>query len=368
VALANGTAPYDGETRPRHGAPCSTSFPAHGKVPFVEVLLRADASATMGVGHLSRILTLAGALRRRGVRCVVATHRPDPSTIAWIERGSHELLMLNEMGDARELAPRAARASWIVVDGYHLDARYCSELSRMARVAVLDDLADASLHADLVLNGNLYGAELAYRVSESTRLLLGPRFALVREEFVAARAERTTHVAGRLEKARILVTMGGADPTRATEAVLRSLTAIPPASVRVAVGMANPRLDAILQVARDASSHDIEVVVGAPMGRWMAWCDAVVTAAGSTCLELACVGVAGVAVSVVANQRLVLDALDRLGLLATVTSPEDAAPVLAGILSDPFRRDAMERAQHTAVDGQGAARVTAELMSQGAAA
>ena len=108
---------------------------------------------------------------------------------------------------------RAAGAGWIVLDGYHFDGSFQDGLvAGGRRVLALDDYCHAGwYHADLVLNQNA-GAEAVLYANRAptTVLLLGPRFALLREEF---REWSGQHRRIPLCARRVVVTLGGSDPT-----------------------------------------------------------------------------------------------------------------------------------------------------------
>jgi UDP-2,4-diacetamido-2,4,6-trideoxy-beta-L-altropyranose hydrolase len=344
----------------------------------MRAVLRVDASSAIGSGHLSRCLTLARGLAARGFEVEIATRAPSERVLAWIAREGHRAVPIDAATiDEDVVATRRAAegAALVVVDGYVFDAAYHDALRADGRVVcVLDDLAASRVGGDAVLNGNVYGEELSYDVRDGARLLVGPRFALVRDEFVAARAPRVARKLDPARRPRLLVTMGGADPTSETEKALAALEHVSAMDVRVIVGGANPRADAIREAAsRAPRRHDVEVLVDVrTMGEQMVWCDVALAAAGSTCLELACVGVASVVVVVVDNQRLVGDGFGRRGLMTNLGAREavDAETMgraVEALVVDETRRRAMEEGQRAVVDGAGKDRAAEELARLAAA-
>jgi UDP-2,4-diacetamido-2,4,6-trideoxy-beta-L-altropyranose hydrolase len=342
----------------------------------MKAVLRVDASAAIGLGHLSRCLTLARGLQRRGVEVDVAMRAPGERTRQWVEREGHRLVAL--AGDADEIGATldAIRgADLVVIDGYTFGVDlHDAVLGAGARLCVLDDVGSAPLHADVVLNGNVFAEPLRYE--RARRCLLGPSYALVREEFVLARARRIArNREERIGRApRLLVTMGGADPTSATEAFLRGLGESPTPSrieIRIVVGGANPRADTIAHAAAQIREHDVAVSVAAEnMAELMEWSDVTLAAAGSTCLELSCVGVASVVVAVADNQIPVANEVARrkmmtsLGRQADVAGPELFAAALR-LLGDEHAgaRAEMEATQRAVIDGLGQERVAAALLA-----
>ncbi len=162
----------------------------------MKVLIRADASATLGVGHVARCLTLAHALRAQGAQvsfacCLLEGHHraaieaqgfavhgwAPPPSLAGVEPWSQDLA---GMGQA---LPTESRFDWLIVDHYRLDARWeHAARAHAQRIAVIDDLADRGHAADLLLDQNFHASASAYAVhlAAPCRLLLGPRYALVR--------------------------------------------------------------------------------------------------------------------------------------------------------------------------------------------
>lgn len=196
----------------------------------MRVVVHADASARIGTGHVMRCLALGAALRRNGVEVVLAADE----LVDDLER------RLRDHGiDAVARRDAPADPDWVVIDGYHLDPRRRAGLSDpgVPRL-VIDDLGADAADATVVLNQNLYAtpAGPSHAPTEG-ELLAGPAYALLRREFVDAAPQRT--VPERADS--ILVTMGGADPSDATSAVIASLAALrSPADVRVLIGPAHP--------------------------------------------------------------------------------------------------------------------------------
>ncbi len=329
----------------------------------MRAVLRVDASSTIGSGHLSRCLTLGRALRQAGFEVAVASRAPSDHTRKWVDREGHHLVTVE--GEELAAARAAAEgASLVVIDGYGFGPDLHAALREAGRVVtVMDDTATAAVSGDVVLNGNLFAEELRYEGVPAT--LLGPSYALVREEFREARAAREPRIAS--DTRRVLVSMGGADPAGATEAFLEAIDALGASDVRVVVGGANPRVDAIRAAAARITGHTMEVVVDvARMSEPMLWCDVAVVAAGSTCLELACLGVPAVVVSVADNQDPVAAAVARLGLMRSVgrfgdSAGRDLIREVESLLADAPVRAAMAARQRDTIDGLGADRAAAAL-------
>src|SRR5271169_5127044 len=179
------------------------------------LLFRADATVTSGTGHVMRCLALAQAWHDGGGRAVFAMADATPAVEERLQSEGFEVTRLvvrvGSVADAEETAKLAHQhnASWAVVDGYGFGAEYQANLkSRGLKVLFIDDNGHAGHYsADLVLNQNVYAEEAPYRSRGlSTKLLLGPRFAMLRREFAAWREWRRENPA---IVRKVLVTMGG---------------------------------------------------------------------------------------------------------------------------------------------------------------
>ncbi|GAB4257794.1 MAG: UDP-2,4-diacetamido-2,4,6-trideoxy-beta-L-altropyranose hydrolase [Deferrisomatales bacterium] len=344
------------------------------------LLLRADAGPGIGAGHLMRCLALAQAWGEAGGRAVLAAAELAPALAARAAREFDEVVAVAGRPGSREDARATARiarqggAGWIVLDGYAFGDAYEEEAAGGgARLLALDDCGHADHRcADAVLNQNLHATAALYpRRGPHTALLLGPRYCLLRREFRARPAPRRRPEG---PARRVLVTFGGADPLGLTEEALEALALLPEAEAldcAVAVGGANPRAGSIARAA-EAAPFRCRVHRDPPdLAALMAWADLALTAAGSTCWELAHLGVPAAAVVVAENQIAHAQALAEAGTLCLVGRAgrlprEQWAEEIRKILGDPRARERMAHRGPALVDGQGAVRVVEHLAGAGA--
>ena len=207
------------------------------------VIFRADAGVSIGTGHVMRCLTLAEALREAGAHIAFVCRELDGNLIELIGARGFEVHALpglepptdplawtaeHPQEDAAQTvasvkASLKARADWLVVDHYALDERWEREVRGCAhRLMVIDDLADRVHDCDLLLDQNYARNPTRYDalVPAGCRKLLGPAYALLRDEFKEAR-EAWPRKIGEFERA--FVFFGGTDPTNETSKALRAL-------------------------------------------------------------------------------------------------------------------------------------------------
>jgi UDP-2,4-diacetamido-2,4,6-trideoxy-beta-L-altropyranose hydrolase len=270
-------------------------------------------------------------------------------------------------GDAEETSVLARRiaAHWVVVDGYQFLPAYHHQLkSSGLRVLMVDDDGRFPEYcADLVLNQNLAADEQMYvRREPYTRLLLGTHYALLRPEFLTApRSHATLPIAQRL-----LVTMGGTDPDNVTQTVIEALAGVgEEIETTVIVGAGNPHYEQLCASADRLPK--VRLVRDPPdMASIMHSADLAVSAAGSTCWELAYLGVPMILVVLASNQKGIAEALTRRGIALNLgwhanLSLSQVSQAILQLAGDAVRRRAMSDAGQQLVDAKGAERVVSRL-------
>jgi UDP-2,4-diacetamido-2,4,6-trideoxy-beta-L-altropyranose hydrolase len=345
--------------------------------------MRADAGIAMGTGHAMRCFALAQAWQDAGGRAVFAMAEATPAIEDRLQRESIEVARLKaEPGSADDpqetiALARRKRARWVVVDGYCFGVGYQAALKRAGlKVLFIDDNGHAGHYsADLVLNQNAHANEAFYPSRDaSTRLLLGPRFAMLRREFTEWRGwNRDIPAVAR----RVLVTMGGSDPDNVTERVVRAILAEPGVNATVVVGGSNPRLPKLRALVVGAQK-DVQLVENVTnMPELMANSDVAISGAGTTGLEMCFLGLPALLIVLADNQRSAAEELSRRGAAINLgemnlgegveTSPRVLAEQLAGLLASPARRKTMSETGRNLVDGLGVERVVAKLNDNGGA-
>ncbi len=339
------------------------------------LLIRADASSQTGVGHVMRCLALAQAWQDQGGSVTFVTAMDAPGIKARLESERAHVIPLADVpgskNDARRtiLLARELNATWLVADGYHFDADYQREVKDAGlNLFWIDDEAHAAYYtADIVLNQNLHATEAMYAQREPfTQLLLGPRYVLLRREFLKWRHwYRETPAVAR----NILVTLGGGDPENVTLRVIEGLKRmdIRNLEVVVVVGAAYPH-HAELEAATRSAPFSIRLEPNvSDMPALMAWADIGVSGGGGTCWELAYLGLPSFAIALAKNQAPTVRALDESGISLAVVSGNRLDSrhfriAMSGLITNVAVRRAMSRKGKALIDGQGAARVVKHLM------
>jgi len=338
------------------------------------LLIRADASAQIGTGHVMRCLALAQAWQETGGYSTFAIVAMAPALEDRLKSEGMAVLHLavgpGSSEDAAQTVSLAqqSRAAWVVVDGYHFGAAYqCALKAAGLRVLSIDDYGHAGHYAaDLVLNQNIYADESLYLSREPyTRLLLGTRYVLLRREFWPWRGwQREIPEIAR----KVLVTLGGSDPNNATLKVIQALWQVSVEGLEavVVVGGSNPHFET-LQSAICYSRFTIRLESNVTnMPELMAWADIAISAGGSTCWELVFMGLPAIILVLAENQRPVARGLEAAGAAInlgwhTDLTFTDIGQALNQMLVAPDRRAAIARRGQELVDAIGPARVVRQM-------
>ncbi len=336
----------------------------------------------MGTGHVMRCLAFAQGWRLVGGDVHFALAAVPETLGGWLEADACSINCIPaEPGSADDAALAAAiarehGAGWVVVDGYQFGESYQAALmSSGSRMLMIDDYAHAERYtAHIVLNQNAYASETMYEQrAPHTRLLLGPEYALLRREFreLAGRRGKTTSQRAR----RLLVTLGGSDPHDTSNVIIEALRDLrdPGLHVRVVAGPANERYRT-LEAAAEGASFEMEILREVrDMPALMEWADLAISAAGSTCWELAFMGVPMALVSIAENQRPIARSLAAAGVAVDLgwyaeLEEADLLGAVARLIDAPGTREQMSVKGRAMVDGLGAERAAAALLAVGEAA
>ena len=337
------------------------------------LLIRADASTQIGTGHVMRCLALAQAWRGEGGQATFITVCESDSVRRRLSNEGFQVITLERSyPDPADWAMTskvlaAHPGAWAALDGYHFDPAYQCQIRESGHpLLVIDDMAHPEhYYADVVLNQNIHAEQLDYSCEPYTRLLLGTRYVLLRSEFLAWRGwEREIPRMAR----KVLVTLGGGDPDNQTLKVIRALQQVDVNGLEavVVVGASNPHFDE-LQSAIRRSPFVIRLVRNASnMPELMAWADVAVSAGGSTCWELAFMGLPSLLLTLAENQRVAASTLSEIGVSfclgeATYVDVQHIDLAVTTLIENLETRLAMSQKGSRLIDGFGVARVLKSL-------
>ena len=355
-------------------------------------VLRADGGARLGIGHVKRCLTLAGALAERGASAVLVMRPADVGVVSLVEDAGVPFHVLPEDTrlareaaalDALGLPPAAA----LVLDVSHRETLreagavptyFAALAARFRPVIVIDSLFDECLVGRFDLPVDLAvipyaGAEDQEIASPAARLALGPAYFPL-EAAYAPHVGQARKV--RAEASRVLVTSGGGDGGGFSTKALTALQAIEDRrlEIRLVIGPAfeAETRQAIACLAAE-SHHRVRLLYARPdLAAPMVWCDLAEATTGLTKYALAATATPAVLMSHSPEQAAPHRPFERLGTarylgVTAEVSVSRLAAALGGLLGDAGARQKMSAAGSAVMDGKGMQRTLA-LMFEAAAA
>lgn len=364
----------------------------------LRVAFRVDASQAMGTGHVRRCQSLAQALHKFAAHTHFICRRHDDlsSHLMIKHEGTHWLADSADSNldvDATTTTPHSSwglvswqvdadqtidaltkiQADWLVVDHYAWDARWHKRVANAAkiRILVIDDLADRSLAANMLLDQNLdqnhatkYRGciDLTSNVNR-VRLMAGPQYALLSEQYGQAPRYEFSNVVNRIG-----IFMGGTDPDDLSSQVLMACRELAnfKGEVTLVSSLRNPYFERHIALA--AKWPRTRVVYDLPdLSHFFASHDLQIGTGGGAAWERCCIGAPTLAVVAAVNQLAVLPQLAALGavqlidLTQTEYSLKAFGQAIVDLVAKPEARLLLSQKSSRLVDGQGSSRVAAVL-------
>jgi UDP-2,4-diacetamido-2,4,6-trideoxy-beta-L-altropyranose hydrolase len=357
------------------------------------VALRADASPRSGTGHVVRCLSLAAALRDAGARPCLVSRRLGIDVAALAQRTGVELVELAAPPAGFETTDPVPHAAWagvdwqrdaeetaqalagrdcerVVVDHYAFDARWHRRVAQAlgARIAAIDDLADRELAVDLLIDHNLCEdtrAKYAGRIDATTRVLGGPRHALLGRAYAALAPREPDDAVDSIG-----IFLGGVDAAGLSSLALRACRDVAGFSgaIEIATTSAHPQLNALRALA--TTQPPTTLLLDAPeLSAFFARHGLQIGAAGGATWERCCAGAPMLLLVAADNQLAVVPQLVAFGAAAALPPEasrdlQQVGALVAELLADAPRRRAMAQRARALVDGLGARRVALAMLGQ----
>ena len=278
-------------------------------------VLRADASSSIGVGHVMRSLSLGEALLDEGFGVELVSFELAPSLQSLATSCGVELVELacapRSSEDAQFVLQR--NANIVVVDGYEFSREFFAVLEASSTpFAVVDDNAETNAQTpSAVINQNPHASASMYaQLQGNPKLLLGLQYAMVRKEVREVAAMNLSSREGE-----VFVAMGGADFLGLTAPIVEAL-AETGLQIRVAVGHTNTQRVHIQKLADQLGN--VTLIEQQDYVSSLASANVAVLAAGSSLWEACAVGTPSIGLVVADNQFASANAAKKLGFTRVV--------------------------------------------------
>ena len=209
----------------------------------------------------------------------------------------------------------------------------------------IDDLANRVHDCDLLLDQNLHPNPQTYAglVPSRCKVLLGPEYALLRDEF--SKTDRAQKIRNEIE--RVLIFFGGSDLSNQTSKAIKAIASLKKENLKVdiVIGAANAHQDQIKELVKDHGYHLHQQINN--MAELMSKADLAIGAGGSTTWERLYMGLPTVVIAIAENQIKIAQECNRQGLVKYLgwheeVSEDDLSQSLREIL---YKREAYQELQ-----------------------
>lgn len=356
----------------------------------MKIVFRVDSGLHMGIGHVMRCLTLGQCLKNEDYEVFFITKNnlgfiqdqiKESFPLYIIDGGVDRVFSQKEKDDytlwlgedwaldlekTNKILTEIGNVDLVIVDHYNLDAKYESGLKAL-HVMAIDDLMNRHHSCSILLDQNIT-ADLdrykSFSKKDDAQLLLGPAYALLREEFADGH-QRVVIKSGEIKK--ILIFFGAFDPNGDCLKIIKSLTpeVLRKFELTLIFNSTHSNYSALSKIIEEYDNIRLLTFVE-NFAQLMFETDLFIGAGGTTSWERACLGVATALVAVAENQIPNCEELAKqnichyLGLSHSI-SLDKWQHFFNEIISDTGLWYAYRKNSYQLVDGLGTKRVAGAI-------
>lgn len=288
---------------------------------------RVDSSSIIGSGHLMRCLVLANEIRKN-IKCNILFIMNDLNNnlSSLVEKENFDIFKFQiiesnwtQLNEAELLINNFEFKYFdiIFVDNYTLDFKWETLIKKISKkIFVIDDLANRRHICDYLLDQNLSDdLENKYKdvVPDETIKFLGPKFALLRDEFINSGNNVKIKNSGLKN---LLISFGGTDPTYETLKVIHAISNFHSKfnSIDIVVGMGNLAISQIIDETKNIKNITIHVQIS-NISELMIKADLCIGSGGTTSWERCFLALPSFVIMVADNQLELTLTLEKKGAI-----------------------------------------------------
>ncbi|EKQ51098.1 MULTISPECIES: UDP-2,4-diacetamido-2,4,6-trideoxy-beta-L-altropyranose hydrolase [unclassified Clostridium] len=289
----------------------------------MKIFIRADGGKSIGLGHIMRMIVLGKELRKNNEVIFICRNSLDEKYSAGIKilkENKFQVMEVREKNYIEDIIniQKEHKADVIITDSYNVDEEYFKLLRRhFMLTGYVDDVNTTNMNVDFLINQNINASLVDYgkTTSSRTKLFLGTKYCMIREEFRRNSNEKII----KEEVKDILITLGGMDNDYNTKKVLELIKDCNK-NIHVVLGSAFDK--ALVKEIYDLSKKYccIFPYENANMSELMKKCDIAISACGSTIYELCAMKVPSIGVIIADNQEEVAHIMKEKELVLDVFS------------------------------------------------
>lgn len=296
--------------------------------------IRADGGTEIGMGHIMRTLVLAKELKKQNDHVFYVCKIDLLSKLAYdIELYNKSFNKIEELDISTRYKAGIQKVilegfkvyfvrenhllediskiplDFLITDSYDVDENYFNKTKDMFnKTAYIDDMNLYRFNVDFLLNQNVDAGDFKYRVNSNTKLILGTKYVMLREEF---RNLSSKNIKTKIND--IMLTVGGSDPFHLTDKILSWVKDLD-YNFHVVVGASFEHIEYLKRY----ENNKTKFYYNANMHNIMEKCDIAISACGSTLYELAACGVPTIGIVIADNQLGIAKKLNNIGIIKSL--------------------------------------------------
>ncbi len=329
--------------------------------------IRADANREIGTGHIMRCLSIADAARNLGEDTVFIV--ADSSAEGLLKERNYPYIVLNSKWndfnfelDLMFDIIHKKKIQKLLIDSYYVTERYLEELRKYVYTMYIDDLNKLHYPVDCLVCYAPYYEDFQYTDHyKNTKLLLGTKYAPLRQEFINCNAKRIPEKIDNL-----LITSGGSDNFGFIDKMLESLEKCNYQHITAVCGVYYDGFERLIKKYKSFPSVRIKKNIN-NIKQYMEESDVVISAGGTTLYELAAVGVPTISYILADNQIDSANWWDKQGIISCAGNlrKDNVAENAIRLLETDYRtseqRQMRSDRMKKLIDGKGAERIIQTL-------
>lgn len=323
----------------------------------MKILIRADGSLKIGLGHIFRCVTIAKKFKELSPKSeIYFVTNSDPKIKNDLLK---DYVCLNPLKDQDKLEDMIKSSDVFISDLLDTSNLYISQIKMLnpqIKVVCIDNNTNLKRikSADIVFNANVFNR--SNFVESGTNYYLGTKYMILREEFEHLREKRDV-----TKSQNVFISFGGSDEKGCTLKTLESLKNFKEELIFLVV--IGPLFSFSKDLERIADLDKRIKIFKEPSNIYdlMGQASLAITAAGITLYELSTLGVPSIVIPQVDHQKIIAEAFAESGScvnLGDKPSVQDISDNLRRLLLNESIRKALHKNSMKFVDGNGLKRFT----------
>jgi UDP-2,4-diacetamido-2,4,6-trideoxy-beta-L-altropyranose hydrolase len=329
-----------------------------GSEIMLNLTFRVDGNRELGMGHVSRCLVLARALKALQGIPSIRFITLFPQGRRMIESSDFPVIQIDSQ-TPQKILTHIDDESILVTDFLDTDLEFIQRLRPHVKYTVCIDnnVIPKVIPADILINANVFNWQ-EEMIVDGTHCFFGPKYMPLREEFEYAK--RKSHSIIQKQVNNLLVLFGGTDPKESTRVVLDALAPLPLSiAIKAVFGPGyTGDIDKLTHIYKQGNISIIRKPDN--LHKLMEMADIAITAAGITLYELAYLGIPSIVLPQAEHQEGIASAFERAGACIRLRMEPDNNLIYEttiGLIESIDKRRNLSDGGKALVDGKGRQRI-----------